>query len=173
MLTHYGPWHVRDITNSFLEWRRQSIVLDGYIDLDHDEWRATDLLGIDARSGTARRSMPPGMGSTSTSAGAAPGGRSRGALGLPRYEDGAGTATMMDGTALPAGLYADQAVEIRGPDDGSLWTWNGSTWTKGALTFASGPSGDTEARVPWPATPANTQPLNLVAFALPPEADRP
>ena len=173
MLTHYGPWHVRDITNSFLEWRRQSIVLDGYIDLDHDEWRATDLLGIDARSGTPQALYATWDGLNVYLGWSGAWWTLDGVLWA--YLDtkiGAGTATMMDGTALPAGLYADQAVEIRGPDDGSLWTWNGSTWTKDALTFASGPSGDTEARVPWPATPANTQPLNLVAFALPPEAEQ-
>ena len=46
---HYGPWRVRDMTNATLAERRQSIVLDGFIDLEHDEWVAGDLLGSDAQ----------------------------------------------------------------------------------------------------------------------------
>lgn len=46
---HYGPWHGRDMANATFAARRQSIVLDGLIDLDHGEWLAGDLLGTDAQ----------------------------------------------------------------------------------------------------------------------------
>ncbi len=173
MLTHYGPWYVRDMANSSFEWRRQSIVLDGYIDLAHDEWQSTDLLGIDTRSGNPQALYATWDGQAVYLGWSGAWWTLDGVLWA--YLDTkteAGTATTKDGAALPVGLYADQAVEIRGPGDGALWTWNGSAWVKGPLAFATGPSGDTEVRVPWPVTPTNSQPLNLVAFALSPEAEQ-
>lgn len=166
---HYGPWHVRDLTTALFGDRRESIVLDGFLDLAQDEWQETDLLGVDARSGNPQELYLSVDGEYIFLGWSGAWWTLDGVLWA--YMDAAvgGTNTGVDNAWLPGGLYADRAVEIRGPDEGRLWTWNGGSWVSGKLDFANGSSGDTEVRVSWSSLPG--QPLNLIAFALPRQAE--
>ncbi len=175
VITQYGPWHVRDMTNLTFSARQASIILDGNLDLQHAEWLATDLLGIDARSGHPQELYATWDGQYVYLGWSGAWWTLDGALWA--YLDmvaGGGADTTVDGLIrLPAGLGADQAVEINGADDGSLWTWSGTAWVAAPLNsadFSNGQTGDTEVRMPRPASASPA--LNLVAFALPHEAEQ-
>jgi parallel beta-helix repeat protein len=166
---HYGPWHVRDLTTSLFGDRRESIILDGYLDQTHDEWQETDLLGVDARSGNPQELYLSVDGEYIFLGWSGAWWTLDGVLWAYLDAAAGGSNSGVDHAWLPEGFNADRAVEIRGPEEGKLWTWNGGSWVSGDLDFANGPSGDTEVRVPWPSLPG--QPLNLIAFALPRQAE--
>ncbi len=172
-LRHYGPWHVRNLTASQFNQRRQSIILDGYLDLEHDEWRESELLGIDARSGNPQALYLSMDGQYVFLGWDGAWWALNGVLWA--YLDtwySYGTGTGPNGELIPGGLTGvDRAVEIDGPGDGVLWSWiqDGDHWEWRAdpLGFANGPSGGTEARVPFTAWVGHT--LRVIALALPPE----
>jgi hypothetical protein len=164
---HYGPWHVRDTANATFSARRQSIMLDGFLDLAHDEWQAAELLGVDARSGNPQALYMSWDGQHVFLGWSGAWWTLDGVLWAYLDMEAGGSNTGIDGRSLPVDLYADRAVEIRAAGDGSLWTWNGGDWAEGTLEFANGPSGDTELRVPWTYGAG----LRAVAFALPREAE--
>ncbi|HEX9028210.1 MAG TPA: hypothetical protein VF823_03470, partial [Anaerolineales bacterium] len=168
-LLHYGPWYVEDTSPAQINNRHKSVVIDGFIDTGLHEWKENDLLDEDARSGHPQKLYATWdaqyvyLGWTNawwTLNGV-----------MWAYLDtveGSGATTMQDGASLPSNLLADRAVEIRGPGDGSLWTWSNNAWVEqplGSADFANGPSGDTEVRVQW--TPTPSQGLKLVAYAMP------
>jgi hypothetical protein len=162
VLYHNGPWYVRNLQAAGFTERRHSIVLDGKIDLERGEWQATDLLGMDARSGHPQELYLSLDGQYIFLGWSGAWWTLDGTLWA--YLDAApgGSNTGIEGNLLS--FPADLAVEIRGPGEGQLWTWNGG-WVSNTLDFFNGPSGDTEVRVPW--TPSASQSLNMVAFALP------
>ena len=170
-LAHYGPWHVRDLENATFGARRHSIILDGYVDLEHDEWQTTDLLGIDVRSGNPQELYMSADGQNVYLGWGGAWWTLNGVLwAYLDTQSGLGTDTAVGGGIVPGGLTGvDQAVEIRSPADGVLWTWDGSAWQNARLDFANGSSGDTEVKVPW--TPGGN--LAMIAFALPPEEAQP
>jgi hypothetical protein len=164
-LHHYGPWYVRNLHTSSLNERRHSIILDGRIDLEHDEWLETDLLGIDARSGHPQELYLSLDGEYIFLGWSGAWWTLDGSLWAYLDSAAGGTDVGLDTHMLPPGFNADLAVEIRGPDDGQLWTWNGSSWVSSTLDFANGSGGDTEARVSW--SPSESQSLKMIAFGLP------
>ena len=151
--------------------RRHSIILDGYVDLEHDEWQTTDLLGIDVRSGNPQELYMSADGQNVYLGWGGAWWTLNGVLwAYLDTQSGLGTDTAVGGGIVPGGLTGvDQAVEIRSPADGVLWTWDGSAWQNARLDFANGSSGDTEVKVPW--TPGGN--LAMIAFALPPEEAQP
>ena len=167
-IARYGPWHVRDMTNASFGARRQSIIVDGFIDLGRGEWKATDLLGTDVRgletqqlyvTWDAEAIYLGWSGAWWTLDGS-----------MWAYLDltaGGSNQPVSGAFALP--IVADLAVLIEGPETGSLYVWNGSAWvlSESPLGFAHGPSGDAEARIPWSLDAG--QAVGLVALALPPE----
>ena len=165
-LYHYGPWHVRYLSagTDYAD-SRESIVLDGLLDLEHDEWQASDLLGIDARSGNPQALYASWDGIALYLGWGGAWWTLDGALWAYVNTTTGGTDTGLEGLTLPAGIAADVAVEISGPDAGTLWSWDGSAWVAGTLDFANGPSGDTEVRLDYAASAG--QPLSMVALALP------
>ena len=171
-LHHYGPWHVRDMTNATFSARRQSIVLDGVIDLDHDEWQAGDLLGTDAQGLQTQQLYATWDGEAIYLGWSGAWWTLDGAMWA--YLDvasGGSTQSVGGGQTLP--IAADLAVLIDGPepDDGSLYTWNGSSWgLPTELNFGHGSTGDSEARIA--RALAAGQPVQLVALALPREVQQ-
>lgn len=201
LVRHFGPWHVGtvDQTTFFAAAavrrllgmsgtaglsavdcadRRQTIAVDGVLELDLDEWRAdTELLATDTRSGTSQdlyftwdgvnsflgwqgarwvidgtlfAYFDVGAGGTTAPLAATPGGT---ALTLP---------------ALP--FAADYAVAVDGPAEGGLWRWSGSAWTPESLpasefAFVHGEMAGTEIRLPWGA-PEVADAVRLFAFAV-------
>lgn len=195
LVRHFGPWHVGTVEETtFLAAgmldrlfgpsavdcadRRQTIDVDGVLELDLDEWRDdTELLATDERSGVGQdlyfawdgvnsflgwqgaRWIPDGTlfayfdvaaGGTTTPMAATPGGI---ALGLP---------------ALP--FAADYAAAVDSDTLGGLWRWNGSAWSPESLpaadfAFAHGEMAGTEVKLPWGA-PEVAGAVRLFAFAV-------
>jgi hypothetical protein len=169
-LHHYGPWHVRDMTNATFSARRQSIVLDGFIDLAHDEWLAGDLLGTDAQGLQTQQLYATWDGEAIYLGWSGAWWTLDGAVWA--YLDvasGGSTQSVGGGQTLP--FAADLAVLIDGPEDGSLYTWSGSSWALPAeLDFGHGSTGDSEARIA--RALAADQTVQMVAFALPREVQQ-
>lgn len=168
-LAHYGPWHVRDMTNAIFSARRQSIVLDGFIDVEHDEWLAGDLLGTDAQGLETQQLYASWDGQAIYLGWSGAWWTLDGAMWA--YLDvAAGGSTQPVSGAYTLPIDADVAVLIDSPETGTLYTWNGSSWAPSAnlLDFSHGSSGDSEARIPY--SLAAGQPVQMVAFALPPDA---
>jgi hypothetical protein len=167
-LYHYGPWHVRDMVNATFSARRQSIIVDGFIDLDHNEWLAGDLLGTDTQGLETQQLYASWDGQAIYLGWSGAWWTLDGAMWA--YLDVAtGGSTQSVGGAQTLPIAADVAVWIDSPQTGSLYTWNGSIWALSAspLDFSQGSSGDSEARIPY--SLAADQTVQLVAFALPRE----
>jgi PKD repeat protein len=153
-ISHYGPWYVRRATGAFAL-QSQEILVDGFIDLDHGEWSAaTQQLDDDERSGRSYTLYTVWDG-TSFYLGWQ--GAYWGIDGeLQSYMALGGTAGTLDPVhPLDQGKLpttANVCIEITGITSGTLWTYS-TTWTAQPLTFAVGPSGDTEVKVPWASMP--------------------
>jgi len=163
---HYGPWHVRDMANAAFTARRQSIVIDGLVDLADDEWLDTDLLGSDTQGLETQQLYATWDGQAIYLGWSGAWWTLDGSMWA--YLDVAtGGSTRSVGGAQTLPFAADLAVVVDGPETGSLYTWSGSAWALSgtALNFAHGPSGDTEARVAYALSASQT--VKLVAFALP------
>ena len=163
---NFGPWFVGMMgPNLVCSSRRQSIQLDGQIDVNRREWLAGETLDEDERPAVTQSLL------VSWDAG----GFYLGWRGswwdvdgslwayLDTGPDGApsGVAGSYTG-ALPPG--AEYAVQVTGSDVGKLYRYTGSSWLPEALTFQSSPLGDTEVRVPW--NIAQVSHIRLLAFAL-------
>ena len=122
---HYGPWHVRDMANTTFSARRQSIVVDGLIDLAHDEWLAGDLLGTDAQGLETQQLYATWDGEAIYLGWSGAWWTLDGAMWAYLDVTTGGSALTVDG-GYPLPLEADLAVLIDGPETGSLYTWDGS-----------------------------------------------
>jgi len=168
-LYHYGPWHVRDVINPTFSERRQSIIVDGLIDLDHNEWLVGDLLGTDAQGLQTQQLYASWDGQAIYLGWSGAWWTLDGALWAYLDVNGTGGSRWSVGGAHKLPFAADLAVWIDSPETGGLYTWNGSSWIPSAspLDFSHGSSGDSEARIAYSLAAGQT--VELVAFALPPE----
>lgn len=167
---HFGPWHLGtfDVTSIPLADRQQSIVLDGFLDLEHDEWRdATEFLD-DAEGSDERQSFYATWDGTGLYLGWQGAWWILDGIMWAYLDTGAGGTNQPMGVqglgALP--LYADYAVMVTGPDPaaGVLYEFDGIAWQPGPLEFAHGLGGGTEIRVPL--NTAELASLSLIAFAV-------
>ena len=164
---NYGPWHVGRFGGGVAwdcpDWR-QSIILDGLVDVSNNEWStAYELMDDDERSGRAQSLYFTfdGLGLYLAWQGAQ--WATDGSMWAYLSTGGVGSTTPVSGTGTTLPFAANYAVEINGPDDGRLWHYNGS-WTSGALEFALGTSAGSEVRIPL-SLPWDT-PVKLLAFAV-------
>jgi hypothetical protein len=167
---HYGPWHVRDMTNETLSERRQSILVDGLIDLERGEWQSGDLLGTDAQGIATQQLYATWDGEAIYLGWSGAWWTLDGEMWAYLDVAAGGSAQPVNGT-LTLPIEADVAVVIDGPEEGRLYRWNGSGWalSNDGLVFAQGPSGDTEARITWQLS--SGQAVGMVAFGLPAELE--
>jgi len=176
LTNHYGPWHV-GITDAGTDFgdRQQSIIVDGYLDVENGEWRtATEFLDNDERPENNPAFYSPREGQSFYTAW--DGGDFYlawqgawwdidGTLWI--YLDaGAGGSNQLISSSPDTGLPfdADYAIEITTPITGTLWHYSGG-WVTSAQEweFAQGESGGTEIRLPLFDT---TKDINVIAFAL-------
>jgi hypothetical protein len=171
---HYGPWYVGTFGASGVPFasREQSIQIDGFIDIENDEWlEATEFLddGESAPSGHGRQSF------YATWDGSAFYLAWQGAWWTVDGTMWAYLDTGPGGTNQPAEAVqgvttlpfdADYAVMVTGhsSSDGALRAFDGSTWQTQTLAFAHGPSGGTEVRIPLDT--GSISMMRLVAFAV-------
>ncbi len=164
---HFGPWYV-GILDLPCDQRQQSIVLDGYLDLENDEWLDTEFLDDDERPVVENPNAETQELYATWD-------------GEAFYLGWQGAWWTLDGTLwayldtgpggtnqIPSIQYllpfdADYAIEVTSPTTGTLWTYNGG-WQSAALDFGHDETGGTEARIPLD-IPAITN-LQLLAFAL-------
>ncbi len=158
-IRHYGPWHVGLTSGVAFGAKRQSIVVDGYLDTAHGEWQPDEFLDNDERNiGTNVTYSPDGQQSFYTTWSgdqfymAWQGGwwDQDGTLWVYLNTGGGGSSQLISpvtGAVLPFG--ADYAVEITGPSEGRLWR-NSGGWQQISddWAFAQGGNGDTEIRLP-------------------------
>jgi hypothetical protein len=176
---HYGPWYVGSFLDQTTDCtqRRQTIVVDGFLDLDRQEWTENEFMDDDVRgmdSGHPRQSLYITWAGDAVYVGW------RGAwwgadgtmwiyLGIQTTTDvlDDGTTTSVDGQyTLP--FRADIAVRILDPDHGELYHWdqNAGVWTgPDPVEFANGLNGDTEVRIPWDIPTDLHDKAYLLAFA--------
>ncbi len=177
---HFGSWHVGTFGDSGtpFDQRQQSIVIDGYLDLEAGEWlTSTEFLDDDERP------LGSGQGSGERQSFYATWDGEAFYLGwqgawwtldgtLWAYLDtGPGGSNEAIGIAATLPFDADYAIEVASPTDGTLWHYNGD-WQPAALDpspgsgqgFAQGESGDTEVRLLL--STAEVSDLQLIAFAL-------
>lgn len=162
VVQHYGPWHVGIDEGVAFGSRRQSIVVDGFIDVENGEWQTTEFLDNDERNvGTNVTYSPDGPQSFYTTwAGdqfylAWQGGwwQIDGTLWVYlNTGSGGGTQLITPLASQPtAGLpfAANYAVQITDPLTGTLWHYNGG-WQVSTedWAFEQGALGDTEIRLP-------------------------
>jgi cytoskeletal protein CcmA (bactofilin family) len=199
---HYGPWHVGAYLGGSLlqnlatrlggarpatvDWA-QSILIDGKLDLAHDEWRQDrEFLDDDER--------PVGVTTNEVQALYGTWDAERLYLGwqgaqwhldgsLFAYLDvasGGTTAPLTDASAtgVPAlagktlgaatlPFAADYFVLVTAPGAGQLWKWGGSAWaldTTTAATILHGDTGGTEIRLPFGAD--HSSGVKLLAFGV-------
>jgi hypothetical protein len=166
---HYGPWYVGTFGDDSLpfEQRRQSILIDGYLDLEYHEWLTeTELLDDDERSGETQYLYFTWDGAALYLGWQGAWWMLDGTLwAYLDTEDGVGTNQLVESPELGALPFkADLAIEVASPTDGALWTYNGGAWQSGSLEFDHGEGGDTEARIPL--NTAQVSPLQLLALAV-------
>jgi len=166
--SHFGPWYVGNFLVSSVDCtqRQQTIQVDGFLDIPHNEWTVNEFMDDDVRGrkyGYPRQSLYVTWAGDAIYVGWR--GAWWGADGtLWVYvgtSDTGGATTTVDGQhALPFG--ATMAVRVNSPTDGVLYLWNSSAQAWGApqaVEFANGPNGDTEVRIPW------DRPLNTINVA--------
>lgn len=195
LVRHFGPWHVGTVDQTSLlaagklnqllglsavdcADRRQTIDVDGVLDLALDEWRDdTEKLATDERSGSSQTLYFSWDGVNSFLGWQGARWLVDGTM-FAYFDVAAGgstvpLATTPGGTALalPALPFAaDYAVAVDSPTLGGLWRWNGSAWVPESLSasefaFAHGEMAGTEVRLPWGA-PEVAGVFKLFAFAV-------
>jgi hypothetical protein len=196
LVRHFGPWYVGTTkeTGVFAATglnrllglsavacvdQQQSIILDGVLDVDLNEWRTdTELLATDERSGTSQSLYFAWDGSHSYLGWQGSRWAVDGTMFAYFDTTAGGTTTAIDvtpgGTALtlPALPFAaDYAVAVDSPTVGGLWRWDGTAWVAENLpasefAFVHGEDkAGTEVMLPWGA-PELAGPLKLFAFAV-------
>ncbi len=163
ILHRFGPWHVGINEGLAFAQRQQSIIIDGYVDVDAGEWKLdTEFLDNDERTIGSPVSYSPGGQQTFLTAWDSDNYFMawRGAQWTLDGElwvyinSGAGGGNQLiqpladaPGATLPFG--ADYAVQITDPLTGTLWEYAGG-WQVSSLdwAFAQGSLGDTEIRLP-------------------------
>ncbi len=172
---HYGPWHV-GLTDEGIDFgnRQQSIVIDGYLDVENGEWRTDiEFLDDDERPEDAPSFYKPREGQSFYTtwdgedfymAWQGAWWDMDGTLWIYLDVEAGGSSQLISSspdTELP--FDADYAVEITSPATGMLWHYN-SGWQPSAeeWEFAQGQSGGTEIRLPL----LGTAEVKVLAFAL-------
>ena len=174
-VAHFGPWLVGGFADTAVACadREQTIVVDGLLDRQANEWRDDrerlddDERGVEAGHGVQElyatwegdAIFVGWQGAWWTLDGR-----------MWAYLDlvpGAGTTQQVEpGTALP--FNADYAVAVDAPDAGTLYRWTGSAWqidTPSGFAFANGESGGTEVRIPLPGDLGGITTARLIAFS--------
>lgn len=195
LVRHFGPWHMGTVgeTSFFAagglerilgldavmcEDRRQTIVVDGLLDLALDEWREdTEKLATDERSGSAQSLYFAWDGENSYLGWQGARWVADGTL-FAYFDTAVGgstvpMATTPGGTSLtlpPLPFAADYAVAVDGPALGGLWRWDGAAWAPESpsaadFAFVHGEMAGTELKLPWGA-PESPAVLRLLAFAV-------
>lgn len=176
VLHSFGPWHV-GITDGDFAARAQSIIIDGYVDVDNNEWRLdSEYLDDDERTYGSEVTYSPGEQQAFLTtwdanhtylAWRGSHWALDGELWIYVNSGGGGSSEMMQPLAaapdatLP--FDADYAIRITDPLSGTLYEYSGG-WQESALdwAFANGGSGDTEIRLPL----LGTSNLEALAFGL-------
>ncbi|MEZ4592420.1 MAG: Ig-like domain-containing protein [Chloroflexota bacterium] len=176
-LLHFGPWHMGLNEGYAFAARQQSIIVDGYVDVDNNEWRLdSEYLDDDERTIGSEVTYSPGGQQAFLTAWDADnyfmawrGGQWTldGELWIYLKAGGSGSnelivplASAPDAT-LP--FAADYAIQITDPLSGTLYQYSGG-WQVSAeeWEFANGGMGDTEIRLPL----FGTSNVELLAFGL-------
>ncbi|MDJ0752847.1 MAG: PKD domain-containing protein [Ardenticatenaceae bacterium] len=166
ILRHYGPWYVGDISGACPD-RRQSIVLDGVLNFEVDEWLpAGELLDDDERPLNRDTQLLFAAWDAEHIYLAWQGGWWNTDGSLWAYLDVTGdgsTIAQQGGHVLP--FAADYAVEIASDSSGTLWQYSGGSWVdQGAVDFIQGDSGGTEIALPFGTNSYSTN-VRLFAYA--------
>ncbi|MCO5195130.1 MAG: right-handed parallel beta-helix repeat-containing protein [Anaerolineae bacterium] len=150
---NYGPWYVgsADDAGTPLADRTQTIIVDGSMDFDLDEWLASekasdDERGLDAQTAKTQDLYVTWSGDAIYLGWDGAAWELDGTLWAYLGTGGGGSTTAVDGTVLP--FSADLAVQIDAADNGLLWSYGGS-WSSGTLEFAQGDHLQTEIRIPF------------------------
>lgn len=176
-LHHFGPWHVGLNDGVPFAQQQQTILIDGLVDVAHNEWRLdTEYLDDDERTiGSEVTYSPDGQQAFLTAWDANNyfmawrGGwwSLDGDLWIYLKAGGSGSnelivplASAPDAT-LP--FAADYAIQITDPISGTLYEYSGG-WQVSAAewAFANGGTGDTEIRLPL----FGTSNVEIIAFGL-------
>ena len=153
-LYDYGPWYVgsfADNTTPFVD-RTQTILLDGSLDTDLDEWLTTEKIGDDERGLTAPAATTQDLYATWDGQYMYLGWEGAswdvdGDLWLYLYTAAGGTTTVMGYTqTLP--FAANYAVSVHTSTEGYFWTYDGSSWSSAPLDFVQGDNEQLEIRFP-------------------------
>ena len=173
---HYGPWHMGNFGDTFTQCndRRQSIELDGLVDVANGEWADHEFLDDDERgmdSGHERQSLYAawdGEGFYAAWQGAW--WDVDGEMWVYLDVQDSGGDSGLDHTVnfpyktLP--FLANYAIRVDGQGNATrYWTW-GSNWnTAGTVDFAHGNSGGTEVHFPWEIPLDNLLDARMLAYA--------
>ncbi len=171
----YGPWRVGtfDDPPTACGDRKQTIIVDGYLDLANGEWRESERLDDDERPHIANSQVETTALYASWDGEAFYVGWQGawwaldGDLWVYLDTQAGGAASGIETPAGPVILpfLADLALNITSSTEGNLWAYNGAQWAAiGGMEFVQGENGDTEARIPWNIDTISS--LNLVAFAV-------
>lgn len=174
-ILQYGPWHVGNFADfqTACADRRQTIRVDGLLDLQHNEWLDTERLDDDERPFIASSLAEVTSLYTSWDGEAFYLGWQGAWWALDgelwAYFDTqpGGSTTGIETSAGPVELPypADLSLNITGPAEGNLWQYSEGQWSAaGGLEFAQGDRGGTEIRIPW--NIESITGLNLLAFAV-------
>jgi hypothetical protein len=150
-IRHVGPWYVRDVGACAV----LPIISDGLIDLAANEWRTDRHLVDDDERPAVPQSLYAALDVDSLHLGW------RGARWavdgtLYVYFATGGSGTVAPVTAMPGvaalPFAADLALAVSGPNQVSLWRFNGSVWQTqtidpAQISVAQSASGDTEFRL--------------------------
>ncbi|MEZ4768662.1 MAG: hypothetical protein R2844_09585 [Caldilineales bacterium] len=177
-LRHFGPWTVAGSTLESLP--RQSIIVDGLVDLQHGEWiAASELLDDDLRpAGQPQELYAIWDDSYFYTAWQGALWALDGTLAVYLDARAGGTTDVLtaNGVAMgiaPLPMAADYAVTVSGPNAGALWQYvDGSGWEPfpaGGLACAHSNSAGTEIRLPRGLVGAG--PVQLLAVAVDNQGD--
>ncbi|MEJ2748009.1 MAG: Ig-like domain-containing protein [Anaerolineae bacterium] len=164
---HFGPWHVGTNFDIPVSSRVQSIIVDGFMDFDHDEWR-TDWEYLDDGEDIDNRQE---LYFTLDNSGVYLGWRNSwwnidGTMWayLDTAVGGTSQPVISTDPALP--FTADYAVQVTGPVTGTVWQYSGAAWMETAVTpldLVQGQNGDTELKLGVNVATATN--LRLLAYA--------
>jgi len=170
---NFGPWYVN--SGLFCQNPQQPIVLDGNLDVEHNEWLPSSFLDDDERPSFAgssiirdRQSLYAIWDANAMYVGWRGGWWAvDGTLFVYLSTGGAGSTQLISatttGNALP--FAADVAVAITDQTHGTLYRFVSGSWqAQGGLTFAQSDSGDTEMRIPL--SVAALTDVRMMAFGL-------
>ena len=172
-IQNFGPWYVN--SGLFCQNPQQPILLDGNLDLDHNEWLSGAFLDDDERPSVVgspvsrdRQSLYTIWDANAVYVGWRGGWWDvDGTLFVYLSTGGAGSTQLISPTVsnnvLP--FAADVAVVITGKAQGTLYRFISGAWqAQGGLSFTQSDSGDTEMRIPL--SVAALTDVRMMAFAM-------